>query len=98
MKSTRLLPVPVVPVAQPELAVKDLIHFDFFRKTFPRGFHPMLLASELECVKGERRLFTGISFAVRPGELLHIQGANGAGKTSLLRIALGIAPPEKGDV
>ena len=58
----------------------------------------MLQASELECVRGDRRLFTGISFTVQPGELLHVQGENGAGKTSLLRIVLGLAPPEKGDV
>lgn len=58
----------------------------------------MLQASQLECVRGERRLFSGISFALQPGELLHVEGGNGAGKTSLLRIVLGLAPPENGEV
>ncbi|MGH8641455.1 MAG: ATP-binding cassette domain-containing protein, partial [Burkholderiales bacterium] len=35
---------------------------------------------------------------MKPGEILHLEGANGAGKTSLLRIVLGLAPPESGEV
>jgi heme exporter protein A len=58
----------------------------------------MLQASRLECVRGDRRLFSGVSFALKPGELLHVEGANGAGKTSLLRIVLGLAQPESGEV
>jgi heme exporter protein A len=58
----------------------------------------VLAASELECVRGDRTLFSGLSFAVAPGAGLLVQGANGAGKTSLLRIAVGLAPPARGDV
>jgi heme exporter protein A len=58
----------------------------------------VLAASELECVRGDRRLFAGLSFAVPPGGGLLVQGANGAGKTSLLRIAVGLAAPVHGDV
>jgi heme exporter protein A len=58
----------------------------------------VLAASELECVRGERTLFAGLSFAIPPGAGLLVQGANGAGKTSLLRIAVGLAPPTRGDV
>jgi heme exporter protein A len=58
----------------------------------------MLQASRLECVRGDRKLFSGISFALKPGEILHLEGANGAGKTSLLRIVLGLAQPESGEV
>jgi heme exporter protein A len=58
----------------------------------------MLAASELECVRGDRTLFAGLSFAVAPGAGLLVQGANGAGKTSLLRIAVGLAPPAHGEV
>lgn len=58
----------------------------------------MLQASRLECVRGERKLFSGISFTLTPGAILHLEGANGAGKTSLLRIVLGLAPPESGEV
>ncbi len=58
----------------------------------------MLAASELECVRGERRLFAGVSFTLGAGHGLVVQGANGAGKTSLLRIVLGLAPPASGEV
>jgi heme exporter protein A len=58
----------------------------------------MLAASELECVRGDRTLFSGLSFAVAPGAGLLVQGANGAGKTSLLRIAVGLAAPAHGEV
>jgi heme exporter protein A len=58
----------------------------------------VLAASGLECVRGERTLFSDISFALAPGGGLLIQGANGAGKTSLLRIVVGLAPPARGSV
>jgi heme exporter protein A len=52
----------------------------------------------LGCVRGERRLFRGLNFSVRPGELVEIRGANGSGKTSLLRILCGLAQPTEGEV
>jgi heme exporter protein A len=58
----------------------------------------MLEAAELECERGARTLFRGISFAVKAGELLRIGGANGSGKTSLLRILCGLAAPSAGVV
>ena len=58
----------------------------------------MLQASRLECVRGERRLFGDLSFSLKAGEALHVEGANGAGKTSLLRIVAGLAMPESGEV
>ena len=58
----------------------------------------MLDANELECVRGTRRLFTGVSVKVAPGECLQVQGPNGSGKTSLLRILCGLARPERGEV
>jgi heme exporter protein A len=58
----------------------------------------MLQASRLECIRGDRRLFSGVSFSLKPGGMLHVEGANGAGKTSLLRIVLGLAPLESGEV
>ena len=58
----------------------------------------MLEVSNLECVRGDRRLFAGMSFSVKPGELLHVQGANGSGKTSLLRMLCGLVMPMQGDI
>lgn len=58
----------------------------------------MLEVSNLECVRGDRRLFAGMSFSVKPGELLHVQGANGSGKTSLLRMVCGLVAPVQGDI
>ncbi len=58
----------------------------------------MLTATGLSCVRGERRLFAGLDLAVGPGEWLHVQGENGAGKTSLLRILSTLSPPAEGEV
>ena len=58
----------------------------------------MLEADNLECVRGERRLFAGVGFRLEAGELLYLQGRNGTGKTSLLRILIGLLPPEAGEI
>ena len=58
----------------------------------------MLEADNLECVRGDRRLFAGIGFKLEAGELLYLQGRNGAGKTSLLRMLIGLLPPEAGEI
>ncbi len=52
----------------------------------------------LHCVRGERLLFSGVSATVRAGQLLRVLGANGAGKTSLLRMICGLAQPAAGQV
>ena len=39
----------------------------------------MLTAHNLECVRGERRLFTALNFTVQPGTLLAVRGVNGSG-------------------
>ena len=53
---------------------------------------------DLACQRGGRALFSGLGATVRPGELLRVQGANGAGKTSLLRMLCGLLPPTQGQV
>jgi heme exporter protein A len=58
----------------------------------------MLEADNLECVRGERRLFAGLGFQLGAGELLYLQGRNGSGKTSLLRMLIGLLPPEAGEI
>ncbi len=58
----------------------------------------MLAAEQLACVRGERRLFADVGFRLDGGELLYLQGRNGAGKTSLLRMLIGLLPPEAGQI
>jgi heme exporter protein A len=58
----------------------------------------MLHVSQLSCARGERLLFSNISFSLAPGEWMHVQGGNGAGKTSLLRQLVGLAPREAGEI
>ena len=59
---------------------------------------PMLSAHQLTCVRGERTLFSGLDLAVGAGEWLHVRGANGCGKTSLLRLLAGLATPAQGEI
>ncbi len=60
---------------------------------------PMQLSvHELACARGDRLLFRGMNFSVPKGELLLVQGGNGQGKTSLLRLLTGLARPEDGEV
>lgn len=59
---------------------------------------PVFAAAGLSCVRGDRELFNGLSFELRPGDILHISGANGSGKTSLLRILAGLHEPEAGGI
>ena len=48
--------------------------------------------------RGGRLLFEGLSFALGPGDALQIMGPNGSGKSSLLRLAAGLLPAERGRV
>ena len=58
----------------------------------------MLEAAALDCVRQQRTLFSGLSFSLRGGELLRVAGANGSGKTSLLKILCGLLMPNSGEV
>jgi heme exporter protein A len=51
----------------------------------------VLEVHSLSLERGGRQLFTDLSFAVLPGHLLQIEGSNGAGKTSLIRILSGLS-------
>jgi heme exporter protein A len=52
---------------------------------------PMLAAKSLSLVRGGRILFENLFLDVYPGQLWQIDGANGAGKTSLMRILCGLS-------
>jgi heme exporter protein A len=56
----------------------------------------MLEAQDLACRRGERAIFAGLSFRLAPGEALLLLGANGSGKSSLLRLLAGLLTPAEG--
>ena len=57
-----------------------------------------LTAEKLTCVRGERRVFADLDFQVAAGEALVVEGANGVGKTSLLRLIAGFLVPASGSI
>ena len=58
----------------------------------------MLEARNLTCVRDERVLFYDLSFTLSAGEIVQVEGANGAGKTSLLRLLTGLSRADEGEV
>ena len=58
----------------------------------------MLRVSNLSCSRGHQPLFTDVSFQLQAGQALHLEGDNGVGKTSLLRIVCGLSPADAGEV
>jgi len=58
----------------------------------------MLESQSLECVRDDRLLFNDLSFTVAEAEVLQIEGPNGSGKTSLLRIICGLRQAEAGKI
>ncbi len=61
-------------------------------------FRSMLETINLDCVRGGRALFRKLNLTLTSGTLLQVQGPNGSGKTSLLRIICGLMAPENGEV
>ncbi|PPD22909.1 MAG: heme ABC transporter ATP-binding protein CcmA [Methylomonas sp.] len=57
-----------------------------------------LQVSGLACSRDDRLLFSGLSFVVAPGEALLLEGSNGSGKTSLLRILCGFRDADAGEL
>ncbi|MBM4226679.1 MAG: cytochrome c biogenesis heme-transporting ATPase CcmA [Gammaproteobacteria bacterium] len=53
---------------------------------------------DVECLRGDALIFEHLSFGVPAGHVLQILGANGSGKTSLLRMLSGLAPPDSGEI
>ncbi len=57
-----------------------------------------LEVKNLACVRGVRALFRDLNFSIEAGRALVVEGANGAGKTSLLRILGGFLAPAAGEI
>jgi heme exporter protein A len=58
----------------------------------------MLRVRDLAVARGGRTVLEGVSFDVNPGEALILRGANGIGKTTLLRTLAGLQDPVAGDI
>ncbi|MEU9614518.1 ABC-F family ATP-binding cassette domain-containing protein [Streptomyces sp. NPDC048209] len=57
-----------------------------------------LVAKELAAGHGDRTLFAGLDLVIAPGDVIGLVGANGAGKSSLLRLLAGLDRPEEGEL
>ena len=53
---------------------------------------------DLSCQKGFNLLFKNINFTTKESDIVQIKGANGKGKTSLLRILSGLSEPDSGQI
>jgi heme exporter protein A len=79
-----------------------MIHINITRvsllPTFSSLMSPLISAENLTCIREERILFEQLTLQVNAGDIVQIEGANGTGKTSLLRILAGLSQPYDGDV
>jgi heme exporter protein A len=53
---------------------------------------------DVTCLRGGRVLFEKLSFSLEPGGAVLVTGANGSGKSSLIRVAAGLLHPAAGNV
>lgn len=58
----------------------------------------MLEVTALDFDYPECLLLTGVGFTLQPGSVLHVRGANGTGKTTLLKLLAGMMPPMAGKI
>jgi heme exporter protein A len=58
----------------------------------------ILSGHDLACIRGGRRVFSGVGFSIAAGKALVLIGPNGAGKSSLLRTIAGLIRPAEGQI
>jgi heme exporter protein A len=69
-------------------------------RVIPSAVLPMmrLAGRDLDCVRGDRKVLSGLNFVAQSGEPLAVTGRNGAGKTTLLRLVAGLIEPAHGNI
>jgi ATP-binding cassette subfamily F protein 3 len=83
----------MTPIARPQQNDQRMI-LDF--KSHQAGSHQVVEVNELTKSFGGKRLFQGIGFTIKSGEKIGLIGSNGVGKTTLLKIILGLEQPDHG--
>lgn len=58
----------------------------------------LISATQLTCIREERLLFDELSLEIKAGDIVQVEGPNGSGKTSLLRILSGLSQPYEGQI
>jgi branched-chain amino acid transport system ATP-binding protein len=58
----------------------------------------MLVVERIETAYGDSQVLFGVTFTVRPGEVVTLLGRNGMGKTTIVRSIMGITPPRAGAI
>ncbi len=58
----------------------------------------ILEVKNLQCIRGDRELFTDLSFQLEANQLMILEGQNGSGKTTLLRSLCGLYLQDEGDI
>ena len=64
----------------------------------PAQIPSLISATSLTCIREERLLFEQLHIEISAGDIVQVEGPNGSGKTSLLRILAGLSQPFEGDV
>ena len=77
-------------------------NFSYTSAVFPAAadtkYQVSLRVENLACARGLRVVFADLNFTLAGGGVLHVSGANGAGKTSLLRMICGLLAPAAGTI
>ncbi len=63
-----------------------------------QSLSPLIEVNDLALIRGNRRLFKGLSFSLHPGQAVHLRGKNGSGKTSLFKVLTGTLAPTAGEL
>lgn len=70
----------------------------WYLRRMTQSARSLLRLNSVTLMRGARILLRDFSFSIARGEVVQLTGANGAGKTSLLRLMAGVLAPESGNL